>query len=112
MVRQTRLVQLSSMIAVAIFLFSLPAWSQPPQKVPPKPATPATKAANAKVLKDLPFSDKQDFADAQRGFIDRPEKLTIKDASGKVIWDMEGYKKYIGLDKPAPDIQVGRLSII
>ncbi len=103
MFRQTGLLWLSSMIAVAIVLFSLPAWSKPPQKVPPKPATPATKAANEKVLQDLPFSDKQDFADAQRGFIDRPEKLTIKDASGRVIWDLESYKKYIGLDKPAPD---------
>ena len=47
----------------------------------------------------LPFSDRSDFDDAQRGLIARPDKLTIKDASGKVVWDMEQYKQYIGQDK-------------
>ena len=69
----------------------------------PKPATEATKAANAVVLKSLPFGDKQDFEDAQRGLIARPETLTIKDAKGNVVWDLEQYKTYIGDDKPAPD---------
>ncbi|MTD93565.1 MBL fold metallo-hydrolase [Hyphomicrobium sp. xq] len=68
-----------------------------------KPASEATKAANAAVLNSLPFSDKQDFEDAQRGFVARPEKLTIKDAKGNVVWDLEQYKTYIGDDKPAPD---------
>ena len=69
----------------------------------PKPATAATKAANETVLKSLPFGDKQDFEDAQRGFIARPEKLTIKSATGAPVWDLEEYKSYIGPDKPAPD---------
>lgn len=69
----------------------------------PKPASAATQAANAAVQKHLPFSDKSDFADAQRGLLARPETLTIKDADGKVVWDLESYKQYIGLDKPAPD---------
>ena len=72
-------------------------------QAPPKPATEATKAANEAVLKSLPFGDKADFEDAQRGFIARPEKLTIKNATGDVVWDLEEYKTYIGLDKPAPD---------
>ncbi|EXI69030.1 MAG: Metallo-beta-lactamase superfamily protein [Candidatus Accumulibacter adjunctus] len=29
--------------------------------------------------------------------------MTIKDAKGNVVWDLEQYKKYIGLDKTAPD---------
>jgi alkyl sulfatase BDS1-like metallo-beta-lactamase superfamily hydrolase len=29
--------------------------------------------------------------------------LTIKNAKGDVIWDLETYKSYIGNDKPAPD---------
>ncbi|WP_051687100.1 alkyl/aryl-sulfatase [Microbulbifer sp. HZ11] len=69
----------------------------------PKPASAATKAANAQVLKELPFNDKADFENAQRGLIARPESLTIKDAKGNVVWDMEAYKKFIGLDKSAPD---------
>lgn len=68
-----------------------------------KPATEATKAANKKVTETLPFNDHTDFDDAKRGLIGRPDTLTIKDAQGNVVWDLEEYKKYIGDDKPAPD---------
>ncbi|MEZ0366216.1 alkyl/aryl-sulfatase [Mycobacterium sp. pUA109] len=68
-----------------------------------KPATDATKTANKKVLDALPFNDKSDFDDAQRGLVARPDQLTIKDAHGNVVWDLEQYKTYIGPDKPAPD---------
>jgi alkyl sulfatase BDS1-like metallo-beta-lactamase superfamily hydrolase len=56
-----------------------------------KSASKYTKAANAQVLKTLPFSDKKDFENAQRGFIAKP------------VWDLEEYKKYITLDKIATD---------
>ena len=69
----------------------------------PKPATEATIAAQKKVLEELPFNDKADFEDAQKGFIARPEVLEIKDEKGRVVWELESYKKYIALDKPAPD---------
>jgi len=69
----------------------------------PKPATEFTRQANAEVLKELPFSDRQDFADAQKGFIAKPDVLTIKDAKGNVIWDLEQYKQYIKQDAAAPD---------
>lgn len=71
--------------------------------VPSKPATPATQAANQKVQDSLPFSDRTDFENAQRGFIATPKTLTIRDAQGNVVWDLEAYKAFIGLDKPAPD---------
>ena len=58
----------------------------------PKPATEATKAANKKVLDSLPFNDRSDFEDAKRGLIARPDTLTIKDAKGNVVWDLESYK--------------------
>ena len=67
-----------------------------------KPATEATKAAQAKVLKELPFNDKSDFADAKRGLIARPDTLVIKGEKGNVVWDLEGYKKYINEEFPAP----------
>ncbi|GLZ89347.1 alkyl sulfatase [Metapseudomonas resinovorans] len=70
---------------------------------PAKPATEATRAANQSVLAKLPFADREDFANAERGFIAKPDTLTIKDASGKVVWDLESYKKFIALDNPAPD---------
>lgn len=53
----------------------------------PKPATDATKAVNAAFLKYLPFSDRQDYEDAKKGFIAAMEG-PIKDASGKVVWDL------------------------
>ncbi|HHC5059146.1 TPA: alkyl/aryl-sulfatase [Aeromonas veronii] len=76
-----------------------PAWAV----IDPKPASEFTIKANQQVLNTLPFNDKQDFEDAQRGFIAKPETLTIKDDKGNVVWDLEQYKSYIGLDKAAPD---------
>ncbi|UUY08296.1 MBL fold metallo-hydrolase [Pseudomonas sp. J452] len=69
---------------------------------PTKPATEFTAAANQAVLERLPFADRQDFENAQRGFIAKPETLTIKDANGKVVWDLESYKAFIQNDLPAP----------
>ena len=69
----------------------------------PKPASEITRQANAAVLKALPFNDRQDFEDAQRGLIAQPKELTIRDASGKVVWDMATYQGFIGIDKAAPD---------
>jgi alkyl sulfatase BDS1-like metallo-beta-lactamase superfamily hydrolase len=69
----------------------------------PKAASAATVAANKQVLGSLPFNDKQDFEDAQRGLIDAPATLSIRNDKGAVVWDLESYKQYIGLDKPAPD---------
>lgn len=68
-----------------------------------KGATEATKAANKKVLDSLPFNERSDFEDAQRNLVGRPDTLTIKNADGGVVWDLEEYKKYISDDKPAPD---------
>ena len=69
----------------------------------PKPASAATIAANKKLLESLPFSDRQDFEDAQRGLVEAPATLTIKNEKGDVVWDLESYKQYIALDKDAPD---------
>ncbi len=91
---------------VGVVLFALLILASPASlsaQTAPKPATAATKAANEQVLKSLPFADKQDFEDARRGFIAKPDKLTIKSADGAPVWDLEEYKAYIGPDKPAPD---------
>lgn len=69
----------------------------------PKDATKATIDMNNQVKKDLPFSDKKDFENAQKGFIAKQDVVTIKNETGDVVWDLEAYKKYIGLDKPSPD---------
>lgn len=83
--------------------FSLAAYSAAIAQTQPKPATEATKAANRALQQYLNFNDLSDFEDARRGFIAQPDTLTIKDAKGNVIWDLEQYKKYIADDKPAPE---------
>ena len=39
----------------------------------------------------LPFSDRQDFEEWERGFIARRENLKIMADAGNVAWDMERY---------------------
>ena len=68
-----------------------------------KPATKYTIEANKKVYEALPFSDKEDFKNATRGLISKPDKLTITTKDGKPVWDLEEYKKFITIDKKAPD---------
>lgn len=53
------------------------------------PATSFTKKANLAVYDSLNFNDRQDFLDANRGFIAPLEAKIIKDDSGQVIWDIE-----------------------
>ncbi|MDG9950173.1 MBL fold metallo-hydrolase [Acinetobacter ursingii] len=68
-----------------------------------KPATSTTQQVNNAVYNALPFNDKKDFEDAQRGLLLKPEHLTIKDEkTGKVVWDLESFKQYIKLENPAP----------
>ncbi|MCY0990251.1 MBL fold metallo-hydrolase [Nannocystis sp. ILAH1] len=69
----------------------------------PKAATEATRQANAALLQQLPFGDRADFEDAERGLIARPHTLTITDADGNVVWDLEPFKKFIRRDAPAPE---------
>ena len=67
----------------------------------PKPATPATSTANREAVARYDMADRQDFADADRGFIAPfPDKLYAAD--GRVIFDQARYD-YIGDDVPAPD---------
>jgi alkyl sulfatase BDS1-like metallo-beta-lactamase superfamily hydrolase len=92
-----------SKIPVAALIFILSAAAASHAQTAPKPATEATKAANRAVLSSLNFDDKSDFEDAARGFIAKPDTLTIKDANGRVVWDLESYKAFIDDAKQAPD---------
>ena len=67
-----------------------------------KDATAATKAANQRLLSELPFADKSDFDNAQRGFIAALPSDIIKGQAGNTIWNPQQY----GFIKPyaaAPD---------
>jgi alkyl sulfatase BDS1-like metallo-beta-lactamase superfamily hydrolase len=69
----------------------------------PKDATAVTKAANSKLLQQLPFADRRDFEEANRGFIaPLPNDGVIKADDGRVVWDLSCFK-FIKQDQPAPD---------
>ena len=68
--------------------------------VEPKDASSFTKQKNEQVLKELPFSDTQDFTDAKRGFIVTTPDLIIKNNEGNVIWDMKSYEYQAGINAP------------
>ncbi len=62
--------------------------------------TQATAKANAKVLDELPFSDRQDFEDAKRGLIASHPGLIIEDAYGGFVWNLPAYE-FIDGEAPA-----------
>ena len=88
------------MLAIAL---AVPLASAGYTQTQPKPATEATKAANRAMQQYLNFNDREDFDNATRGLIAKPDTLTIKEAKGNVVWDLEAYKAFISIDKPAPD---------
>jgi alkyl sulfatase BDS1-like metallo-beta-lactamase superfamily hydrolase len=67
-----------------------------------KDATEATKAANAKLLRTLPFDDTSDFDSAKRGLIAPLPAELIKGDSGNLIWNPQQYG-FITPDADAPD---------
>ncbi|WP_130907378.1 alkyl sulfatase dimerization domain-containing protein [Pseudomonas sp. Sample_16] len=56
----------------------------------PVAASAQTAASNSAVLQQLPFSDRTDFESVGKGLI-APFKGQVKDAAGKVIWDVLAY---------------------
>src|SRR6266849_2929915 len=69
--------------------------------VEPKAAEPAVKAAHAATVEELPFSNRDDYEDASRGFIATLPDALIKDADGKVVWDLGAYAFLEEDDAPA-----------
>jgi alkyl sulfatase BDS1-like metallo-beta-lactamase superfamily hydrolase len=66
-----------------------------------KPAEPAVKAANSAVQSQLPFADRADYQDAERGFVATIPDALVTGPAGNVVWSQ---KDYAFLDKDqAPD---------
>ena len=76
-----------TLVTVATLLHSGGAAAQDARK----DATSATRAANQKLLTELPFSDRADFADAHRGFVAPLPGTILKNASGTTIWNPQQY---------------------
>ncbi len=70
------------------------------KQVPPKDAEPATAEANAKVWQELPFSNTDDFADAERGFIATFPEVVIHADDGHVAWSLIEYEFLYGDEVP------------
>ena len=64
-------------------------------------ATLITTEVNNDLLKILPFSDTEDFKNAQKGFIAHGEE-EIKDADGNVVWSTKKFAFMQDLKKKAP----------
>ncbi|HOM12249.1 MAG TPA: alkyl sulfatase dimerization domain-containing protein [Rubrivivax sp.] len=61
------------------------------QPAAPKPATPATEAANAAMQQAVAAFDKRDFEDATRGKLAELPDPLIKAADGRVVWDARAF---------------------
>jgi alkyl sulfatase BDS1-like metallo-beta-lactamase superfamily hydrolase len=69
-----------------------------------KPASDATKAANAALLQLYPFADTRDFEDAKRGLIaPLPNEGVIKDDKGNVVWNLKAFLEVIKQGEKSPD---------
>jgi len=94
---------LASSLAVSSLTFA--AGGGPTQEAEPlgieKEATLITTEVNNDLLKILPFSDTEDFKNAQKGFIARGEE-EIKDTDGKVVWSTKKFAFMQDLKKKSP----------
>ena len=69
----------------------------------PQSASEHTRALHEQALRELPFADREDFADAARGLIARSEdSLLIRDERGRTVWDMDSYA-FVDPEDPSPE---------
>jgi len=54
-------------------------------------ATDATRHALAAAAERLPLHDRQDYQDAERGFVGRSAERQVRAADGRVVWDLDAY---------------------
>lgn len=88
--------------ACALLLISGAAGAKPPMAAAdfnPKPASPATAAQQAVTRASLPADDGRDERFAKSGFIATRSDPLIRDAKGRVVWDLDAYDFVTG---PAP----------
>jgi len=81
---------------------AVPASKAPAEPGKPQGASDATKAANAALLKELPFDDQQSFVDAKKGLIAPIPSWMVKGAEGNTVWDSTKFD-FIKEGAAAPD---------
>ena len=67
----------------------------------PTPAEPQVVARNKALLDVLPFANRDDFTDSERGFVATIPDAQVLAASGRPVWSLKPYA-FIN-DNPAPD---------
>jgi alkyl sulfatase BDS1-like metallo-beta-lactamase superfamily hydrolase len=85
-------------VALTLVAGTMAAQGQAPDAA--RGATEATRAANAAVLHELPFANREDFEFASRGLIEGVSDLIVKDADGRAVWSLPPYAFLKG-DAPA-----------
>src|SRR5258708_32257089 len=80
-----------SSVAAALTATSIALVLQSPAIAQTKGAEPASRAVNDSFLQALPFNDRADFDDANRGFIATVPDGTIPGPGGKPAWDNNQY---------------------
>src|SRR4029453_4397093 len=85
-------------VALTLVAGTMAAQGQAPDAA--RGATDATRPANAAVLHELPFANREDFEFASRGLIEGVSDLIVKDADGRAVWSLPPYAFLKG-DAPA-----------
>ena len=75
----------------------------PSSSAEPRDATPHTAARNRAVLDALPFAEREDFADAARGFVATLPDVEIKNAQGRVVWSLREYA-FLAAEEAPPTV--------
>ena len=82
---------LPGLLLLALFCGSVLAEIPVLAQTAPKEATEATKQHNKQVLQELPFNNKQDFENANKGFIATLPEVKVVGAKGNTVWDLGTY---------------------
>ena len=77
-----------------------------------KPASAAIRAAHRKLSEALPFSDRADFVDADRGFIAALDPGVVGASDGRVVWDNDSYAFLSGDAPPSVNPSLWRQSTL
>ena len=77
-----------------------------------KPASAAIRAAHRKLSEALPFSDRADFVDADRGFIAALDPCVVGASDGRVVWDNDSYAFLSGDAPPSVNPSLWRQSTL
>jgi alkyl sulfatase BDS1-like metallo-beta-lactamase superfamily hydrolase len=93
----------AALIAMSVLFGAFAAGVGAEEATGPRDATEATRRVNAAVSRDLPFTDREDFELARRGFIaPGPATVAGRRPGGPLAWNLGAYA-FIAPDAPAPD---------